>query len=143
MKRRSRSDSVTVLVIDDDPDARRIYPTYLRAKACVVFSAADGRAGIDQAIDLRPDLIVLDLAMPRVDGWTVLAQLRESSWTADIPIIVLTARTDARDEAFRLGGDAYLSKPCPPEVLWWQIRGLLRARSDVRSRLQLEPAERR
>ena len=57
----------------------------------VTFTASDGRSGIDKANDLCPDVVVLDLAMPRVDGWTVLKQLRESSWTEQIPIVVITA----------------------------------------------------
>ena len=124
--RRSSTDPLTVLVVEDDADARRIYSEYLRVHGWVVFGAADGRAGLDKAIDLRPDIIVLDLAMPRVDGWTVLKNLRESSWTATIPVIVVTALTDVRDEAFEAGCDAYLAKPCPPEVLLKQIVALLR-----------------
>lgn len=135
MKTRLERDVFTVLIVDDDDDARRMYSMYLQAKGCIVFTAGDGRSGIDQAIELRPDLIVLDLAMPRVDGWTALSQLRESSWTVDIPVVVLTALTNTRDEALHLGADAWLVKPCPPEVLWWQIRGLLRATEDPRSRL--------
>src|SRR3990170_5265048 len=142
MKRRSASESITVLIVDDDADARQIYSTYLRAKGCVVFCAADGRAGIDQAFDLRPDLMVLDLAMPRVDGWTVLTQIRGSSWTVAIPIVVVSALTDVRDEALRQGADAFLVKPCQPEVLWWQLLGLLRAQPDVRARMEMELSHR-
>ena len=114
-----------MLVVDDDPDARRMYSEYLRSKGWTAFTASDGRAGLDKVNDLTPDLVVLDLAMPRVDGWTVLKQLRESSWTARIPIIVITALQDARDEALRAGCDAYLAKPCTPDVLWLQICALI------------------
>jgi CheY-like chemotaxis protein len=127
---RAHGEPLTILVVDDDLDARRIYSIYLRTKGCLVFTAVDGRSGIDKATDLKPDLIVLDLAMPRVDGWTVLKHLRESSWTARIPIIVLTALLGVRDEAFHVGCDAYLLKPCPPEVVWLQVQALLRFRSD-------------
>jgi DNA-binding response OmpR family regulator len=72
---------------------------------------------------------VLDLAMPRVDGWTVLKNVRESSVTADIPVVVVSALTDARDPAFLAGCDAYLAKPCSPEVLYLQIRALARRRA--------------
>ena len=135
MKLASRSETFTVLVIDDDDDDQKMYGMYLNGKRCEVYHACDGREGIDQAIELRPDLIILDLAMPRVDGWTVLTQLRTSSWTADLPIVVVTAMSDARDEALRLGADACLVKPCTPEVLWCQVRGLFRAPSHLRSRL--------
>jgi two-component system, cell cycle response regulator DivK len=135
-RKRSTDKNFCVLVIDDDPDSRRIYSVYLRMKGWVVFSAPNGRSGIDRAEELTPDLIVLDLAMPHVDGWTVLRRLRDSSWTERIPIIVLTANVHARDEAFHAGCDAYLTKPCPPEVLFLQIRALMRFRPDVRAGAQ-------
>jgi len=115
----------TVLVIDDDADARRIYSEFMRSRGWTVFTASDGRSGIEKIDDLAPDTVVLDLAMPRVDGWTVLKQLRESSWTARIPVVVVSALQDARDEAIRAGSDAYLAKPCMPDVLWLQICALL------------------
>ena len=110
----------------------RWYSEFLRLKGWVAFSAADGRAGIDKAMELQPSAIVLDLAMPRVDGWTVLEQLRESSWTSAIPIVVVSA-VDARDRAFRAGCDAFLTKPCNPEIVWLQIRALLRLQMIGRS----------
>lgn len=131
--RRSRRQSPTILVADDDADARLIYSEYLRAKGWVVITASDGRAAIDKAMDLIPDAVVLDLAMPRVDGWTALKLLRESSWTAGIPIVVLTALTDARDQAFEAGCDAYLAKPCSPDVLWMQLRRLFRLHPHTRT----------
>jgi DNA-binding response OmpR family regulator len=125
-----------VLIVDDDPDARQIYGTFLRSKGWTAFTAVDGRSGIDKAIELKPDAIVLDLAMSRVDGWTVLKELRGSSWTADIPIVVVSALQDARDDALRVGADAYLMKPCDPDVVWTQITALLRIRHQ-RSKLAL------
>jgi DNA-binding response OmpR family regulator len=102
-----------------------MYSEYLRLKGWVAFTAADGRTGIDKAVELVPNAIVLDLSMPRVDGWTVLEYLRESSWTHAIPVIVVSA-LEARDRALECGCDAYLSKPCNPDVVWFQIRALLR-----------------
>ena len=131
-KRRSSSrDALAVLVIEDDLDARRIYSEYLRMKGWTVFTAPDGRSGLDKTTELTPDILVLDLAMPKVDGWTVLKLVRESSLTAHIPIVVVSAVTDSRDEAFAVGCDAYLAKPCAPEVLYLQIRALMRLRGDV------------
>ena len=135
MDSRSGKAPLIVLVVEDDPDTRRMYSTYLSTKQCQVYGASDGRTGLDRAIDLRPDVIVLDLMMPRVDGWTVLTNLRESSWTADIPIIVVTAVGDARDQALCQGADACLTKPCSPDVLWYQIKGLMRVGPHVRHRL--------
>ena len=124
-------------MIDDDADARRMYSEFLREKGWVVFTAADGRAGIDKTTSLTPDVVLLDLAMPRVDGWTVLRHLRQSSWTENVPVVVVSAVDHARDEAFLSGCDAYLSKPCTPEVVWLQLTAMLRwrtarARSAVR-----------
>jgi len=116
----------TILIIDDDTDARRMYADYLRASGCVAFTASDGRSGLDKTNDLCPDVVVLDLAMPRVDGWTVLKQIRESSWTEQIPVVVVTAVGETRDTAFRMGCDAYLTKPCVPETLWQQVKAILR-----------------
>ncbi len=115
-----------ILIADDDADSRLIYSDFLRAQGWTVFTAADGRTAIDKAVELGPNAIVLDLAMPRVDGWTVMKRLRDSSWTANIPIVVLTALGSAREDAFQAGCDAYLAKPCPPETLLLQLRGLLR-----------------
>jgi two-component system cell cycle response regulator DivK len=116
----------TILVVDDDADCRLIYSDYLRAQGWVVFTAGDGRTAIDKAFELRPDAMVLDLAMPRVDGWTVMKEVRASSWTAAMPIVVLSAIGTSRDDAFETGCDAFLAKPCPPETLLLQLRGLLR-----------------
>ena len=125
-KSRLKAEPPTILIIDDDMDARRMYAEYLRVNGCIAFTAADGRSGIDKTNDLCPDVVVLDLAMPRVDGWTVLKHLRESSWTENIPIVVVTAVGESRDSAYQAGCDAYLTKPCVPETLWLQIRAILR-----------------
>lgn len=126
------SELLTILIADDDVDARRIYSTYLQTKGWSVFTAVDGRSAIDKTLELIPDALVLDLAMPRVDGWTVLKHLRESSWTVKIPIVVVSAVVRARDESFHFGCDAFLTKPCPPEVLWLQIRALFRLQMAAR-----------
>jgi two-component system cell cycle response regulator DivK len=131
-KRRSAGLPPTILVVDDDADSRLIYSEYLRAQGWLTFTAADGRSALDKVAELAPDAIVLDLAMPRVDGWTVLKHLRESSWTANIPVVVVTASMTARDEAFQAGCDAFLLKPCPPETLLLQLRGLFRIRPTAR-----------
>jgi two-component system cell cycle response regulator DivK len=133
-KRRSRSEeSPVVIVIDDDLDARHIYAEYLRSKGWIVFTASDGRSGLNKIVELKPDVIVLDLAMPRVDGWTVLKHVRESSLTAGIAVVVVSAMTDKRDEAFYAGCDAYLTKPCAPDVLFLQISALSRFLAEARA----------
>ena len=68
----------------------------------------------------------MDLAMPRLNGWDAIRRLHESSWTQLIPIIALSAVPVSRETAFEAGCDAYLTKPCEPQVLWSQVRALLR-----------------
>ena len=126
LPRHPSSEPIAVLVIEDDTDARHIYSEYLRSKRWRVFTAVDGRMGLNKISELHPDVIVLDLAMPRVDGWTVLQKVRESSVSADIAVVVVSAVSDARDAAFQAGCDAYLAKPCLPETLYLQIRALTR-----------------
>jgi DNA-binding response OmpR family regulator len=128
LKRRP-TDPQCVLIIEDDPDARHIYAEYLRMKGWTAFAAGDGRVGLNKAMELTPDVVVLDLAMPRVDGWTVLKQLRASSMTAQMTIVVVSAMPDTRDSALEAGADAYLAKPCSPDVLYQQLRALARLRA--------------
>jgi DNA-binding response OmpR family regulator len=118
-----------VLIVEDDVDARQMYSEYLRSKGWTVFSATDGRSGLTKIMELTPDAVVLDLAMPRVDGWTVLRQMRSSSMMSHIAVVVMSAIPDARDSAIELGADAYLAKPCTPEVLYLQVRALTRRAS--------------
>jgi CheY-like chemotaxis protein len=118
----------TVLVVDDDPDARRIFAGYLRAKGSVVFTAGDGRAAVEKSKTLGPDVVVMDLAMPRVDGFEAIRRLRASSWTRGLPVVAVSAVPLTQDLAIAAGCDAYLAKPVDPEALWLQIRAILRLR---------------
>ena len=126
--RRRLTDAPCAIIVDDDPDARQMYCEYLRLKGWTAFSAGDGRVGLNKTMELTPHVVVLDLAMPRVDGWTVLKQLRESSMTAQTVVLVVSAMPDTRDAALAAGADAYLSKPCAPDVLYLQLRALMRLR---------------
>jgi CheY-like chemotaxis protein len=114
-----------ILVVDDDADARMIYSTYLRMMGCDVFTAKEGGAAVSKATDLLPDVIVMDLAMRGLDGWEAIRRLNASSWTHRIPIIAVSAVPVSRETAFEAGCDAYLAKPCEPQVLWAQVRALL------------------
>jgi CheY-like chemotaxis protein len=117
-----------VLVVDDDIDVRLIYRTYLRAQGCRVLTARDGKHGAAKALRFKPDVIVMDLAMPRLDGWAATRLLRQQKATADTPIIAVSAVSMARDSARAAGCDAYIAKPCLPELLWWEIRLVLQDR---------------
>jgi CheY-like chemotaxis protein len=114
-----------VLVVDDDRDARAIYSMFLRAVGCRVHTATDGVDAIAQATARLPDVIVLDLAMPRMDGWEAAERLKHSDVTRHIPIVALTAQPGARESARISGCDAFLAKPCMPQLLWCEISLLL------------------
>jgi CheY-like chemotaxis protein len=114
-----------VLIVDDDRDARMIYRTYLRHTGCRVRTAPDGAKAIDKAHRDPPDVIVMDLAMPRLDGWTASRWLKGSPATSHIPIIAVSAAPQAGEGARAAGCDGFLAKPCQPDLLWWEIRALL------------------
>lgn len=114
-----------MLVVDDDRDARTMYSVYLKHAGCKVRTARDGQAAIDQANAWTPDVIVMDLAMPRFDGWAASKWLKSSPATAHIPIIALSAVPMAREDARAAGCDGFLAKPCTPDLLWWEIQALL------------------
>ncbi|HEY6210987.1 MAG TPA: response regulator [Vicinamibacterales bacterium] len=114
-----------ILVVDDDSDARDMYAEYLQAMGCDVFKAKDGAEAVKKTTDLWPNVVVMDLAMPNMDGWEAIRQLHQSSWTSAIPVVAVSAVAEGRDAAFAVGCDAYLTKPCTPQVLWKQIQALL------------------
>jgi CheY-like chemotaxis protein len=120
-----RATGITVLVVDDDRDARAMYGLFLRHAGCKVRTARDGRVAIDKANRHAPDVIVMDLSMPGLDGWTASKWLKGSPATAHIPIIALTALPMAREDARAVGCDGFLAKPCLPDLLLWEIRALL------------------
>jgi len=99
---------------------------FVRAQGCDVVTARDGLEALEKADELWPDLIVLDLAMPRLDGWEAMRRLNRSSWTRKIPIVAVSAVPLSRDEAFAAGCEAYLAKPVDPQVLWLQIVAMLK-----------------
>jgi CheY-like chemotaxis protein len=113
------------LVVDDDLDARLIYRHYLTVMGCHVYTARDGHVGVEMAKRKKPDVIVMDLAMPRLNGWAAAAELRQSEITREIPIIVVTAVPTSRNDAHAAGCNGFLAKPCLPEMLWSEIRLLL------------------
>jgi two-component system cell cycle response regulator DivK len=113
-------------VVDDDVDARLIYRHYLTVMGCDVCTARDGASGVQIAKRRKPDIIVMDLAMPRLDGWAATLDLKQSALTRTIPIIVVSAVPSSHTEARAAGCDGFLAKPCLPELLWCEIRALLR-----------------
>ena len=116
-------------MVDDDLDARLIYRRYLTVKGCHVYTARDGTIGVEIARRRKPDLIVMDLAMPRLNGWAATAELKQSPATRAIPILILSAVPASSHEARAAGCAGYLAKPCLPELLWLEIQLLLNPES--------------
>ncbi len=116
-----------VLVIDDEAPIRLLCRVNLEAEGMDVLEAGDGPSGLDLARAECPDVVLLDVMMPRLDGWRVAEQLLEDEHTADIPIIFLTARAEFRDRArgLDIGGIDYVTKPFNPLELAPLVRGLL------------------
>ena len=106
-------------MIDDERAIRLLCRVNLAASGMDVLEAADGREGLELARNERPDLVLLDVMMPEVDGWTVARELAADEATRDIPVVFLTARADAADKRLgqQLGGVGYLVKPFDPVVI--------------------------
>ncbi|MDG6108273.1 response regulator transcription factor [Dactylosporangium aurantiacum] len=117
--------SARVLVAEDDPKQARLVRVYLERDGHDVLAVGDGRSAIEQYRARRPDLVVLDVMMPHVDGLDVCRILRAES---AVPILMLTARSTENDQllGLDLGADDYLTKPYSPRVLVARVRALLR-----------------
>jgi len=121
-------DAVTrVLVIDDEAPIRLLCRVNLEAEGMEVLEARDGPGGLEQARAERPDVILLDVMMPGLDGWAVAEELIDDHTTREIPIVFLTARAELRDRArgLELGGVDYVTKPFNPTELASMVRKLL------------------
>ena len=118
----------TVLVVDDTVDTRELYAFYLRSQGFSVVTAHDGASGVTLARDRRPDVIVMDLSMPGLDGIAATRQLKADERTRHTPVIILTGYPMRAIQAGALaaGADAFLTKPCLPEELEQQVQRLLR-----------------
>ena len=116
-----------VLVIDDEAPIRLLCRVNLEAEQMDVIEAADGPSGVEKARSERPDVILLDVMMPGLDGWNVAQQLLEDDSTSGIPIIFLTARAEFRDRArgLDIGGVDYITKPFNPLELAPLVQRLL------------------
>lgn len=114
-----------ILVVDDDPHVREIAGLYLKKEGFAVSFAADGEAAVKSVADQRPDLVVLDLMLPKKDGLEVCRELRGS---LPVPIIMLTARAEDVDRivGLELGADDYVTKPFNPRELTARVKAVLR-----------------
>ena len=117
----------TILVGDDDPDIQALVVLRLERSGYRVLRAADGQQALDLALRERPDLAVLDITMPKLDGCEVTRSLRANAETAEMPIILLTARVQEGDVArgFESGATDYVKKPFSPQELGARVSAIL------------------
>ncbi len=121
-----------VLVVDDVAHGREIFAEYLEFRGFRVATAADGLEALDKAFELLPDIILMDLSLPQLDGWEATKRLKGDDRTKTIPIIALTAHAlaSAHDKAMAAGCDSVVTKPCVPRDLEAEVRRQLAARSE-------------
>ena len=124
----------TILVVDDEPTIREVVRRYLERDGYRVNEAADGKTALETLQNEPPDLIILDIMLPGIDGLTITRRLRDSDSQSplvterEVPIIILTARTGERDriQGLELGADDYVTKPFSPQELVARVRAVLR-----------------
>ncbi len=126
-----RGNPVSVLVIEDNPGAVELYRRYLSATGWQLHHTADPRAAREIAAETRPDVIVLDIMMPRLDGWSVLQSLRQSPTTAEIPVLICSV-VEQPELAAALGAEAYLTKPVAQGEFLVALRSCLERRNRLR-----------
>ena len=117
----------TVLLVDDNEDNRHIYGLYLAHLGFEVVTAEDAETGLVLAVERVPDVVVMDVTLPGMDGYSATRHLKGDPATAHIPVVVLTAHAGQadRERAHEAGGDVYLSKPLDPASLAAELRKLL------------------
>jgi len=123
----TKPDRPRVLLVDDYPDAREMYTEYLEFSGFEVVEAGNGMEALQRAIDASPDIILMDLSLPVMDGWEATRRLKADQRTASIPVVALTGHALAgiSEGARKAGCDAFVTKPCLPEDLVREIRKIL------------------
>lgn len=117
--------AVRILIVDDEDNLRDLVKSYLRAEGYEVLEARDGEAGVDAARERQPDLVILDIGLPGIDGIEALRQIRTFS---DVYVVLLTARAEETDKLIGLsvGADDYLTKPFSPRELVARVKAMMR-----------------
>jgi len=128
-----KTDKPRVLLVDDYPDAREMYSEYLEYSGFEVVEASNGMEAIQRAVDDAPDIILMDLSLPVMDGWEATRRLKADERTAGIPVVALTGHALAgiSQGAREAGCDAFVTKPCLPEDLVKEIRKVLDERASA------------
>ena len=122
-----------VLLVDDNEHERKIFSTYLEFVGCTIITAEDGVDGLRLAEEVRPGMILLDLSMPRMDGWEMMKRLQESQALRRIPVIALTASHLEGDQVEEAGFCGYLGKPLAPYRVLEELERCLGPVSDRRT----------
>ena len=124
-----------VLVVDDFQDNREMYAEYLLFSGFRVIQAANGKEALDQAFANRPDIIIMDLSLPVMDGWEATRRLKADARTNAIPVVALTghAMQGHSKGAMAAGCDSFVAKPCLPDQLVAEIRKMLSTATRTRS----------
>ena len=122
-----------VLVVEDYQDAREMYAAYLQFSGFRVAEATNGEEAIEKTLELMPDIILMDLALPRMDGWEATRRLKLDERTRHIPIVALTGHALAghAEGARQAGCDSFVTKPCLPDALVAEIQRMLAARRNT------------
>jgi len=141
-RRTSQQMKPKILIVDDEPDVVQLIEYNLKSAGYDVMTATDGQDALQQARGSSPDLIILDLMLPEVDGLDVCKILRRDAGTAGIPIVMLTAKASETDRVLglELGADDYVTKPFSPRELVLRVKRLLRsesAKQDNAERIQI------
>jgi two-component system cell cycle response regulator DivK len=116
-----------ILVVDDYQDAREMYAEYLQFSGFRVAEARNGNEAVEKAFALKPDLILMDLSLPGMDGWEATRRLKADDATRRIPVVALTghALAGASEGAKKAGCDSFVTKPCLPDDLVIEVRRML------------------
>lgn len=117
----------SILIVDDEEDVLELLQLVFESKGFVVRRAQSGKAAVTSAYEQPPDVIILDVMMPEMDGWQVLKTLKNDERTQQVPVVMLSARAESRDKMIGLqeGAEGYLSKPFSPAEVVREIQSLL------------------
>lgn len=143
----SEAADLPILLVVEDNEELNQYLCKILSKSGEVISARDGKEGLEKAFQSIPDLVVSDVMMPEMDGYTLCKTLKEDNRTSHIPVILLTAKSDDQShvEGIQLGADSYLGKPFKPAVLISHVKNLIKSRKKLKElfahRLNLDPSE--
>ena len=122
-----------VLVVDDDPDVLYMVGVFLKEEGYDVITASDGHECLKMLEEMRPDLILLDVMMPGLDGWEACAEIKKKQNAKDIPVVMLTVKTTQEDmsRSFEHNADAHIGKPIIREKLIETVKWVLKSRGKI------------